>query len=318
MAENQAFESEIGRISGVLKTMHEALRPPAAMLAQADRDLVIPDAAQLAATEERLRAELPGWWEIEASVARLVAGLATEIGVRKAEFDSREQPTRLEKPIGYISKAAMRRRLEARWRRSRPLHHLAELLGRIDLLTGLVRAERDTLLSERRACESQLAAFIDHRPKIMGILRSEIGGGMTRVEAARHIGRCVGVFQAFVDVLNGRVGSGNVCLHKLMTDTEDLLIHYQAISEILGLHGDENLDPDVFPNLAAGMGRFSSGMLTVHGLDLRRDRADRAFIERFPPEAAEEKAAEEETAEVRPAKIGLRLPAIPRLKFLRS
>lgn len=318
MAENQVFDSEIGRISSLLGAMHEALKPPATMLAEAARDLVIPDGAQLAAAEERLKTELPGWWEIEAAIAQLVARLAAEIGTRKTEFDNRERPTRLEKPIGYISKAAMRRQLEARWRRSRPLRHLAELLGRVDLLTGLVRAERDILLSERRESEGRLAAFIDHRPKIMGMLRSEIGGGMTRVEAARHIGRCVGVFQEFADMLNGRVGSCNVFLHKLLTDTEDLLIHYQAIAEILGRHGDEGLDPAAFPNLAAAVERFSNGMLTVHGLDLRRERADRVFAERFPMETAEEEAAEEEAAEVQPAKIGLRLPAIPRLRFMRS
>lgn len=313
MAESQAFDSEIELMDGILKAMHEALAPPAAMFAEAAGELVIPDEAKLAATEDRIDAELPQRQAIEAEIAHLVADLASEIDVRKTEFDNRKQPVRVEKWIGYISKSAMRRLIKTRWHRTAPLTHLAELLRRADRLTGLVRTERDVLLAERRESEGQLMTFIDHRPQIIGTLRSGIGGEMTRVEAARYTGRCVDVFQRFVDMLNGRIATCNILLHKLTADAENVLIHYQAIAEIDGQGSDEGLKPEAFPHLAAEIERFSNGMLTVHGLDKRRERADRSFAERFPAPAEEE-----EIAEVQPAWSGFRLPAIPRLKSMRS
>ncbi|WJR65947.1 hypothetical protein QTA58_17170 [Neorhizobium sp. CSC1952] len=312
MAGEQLFDSEIERAGDMLRAMRDAFEPSAALLAEAAADRVLPDEARLAAAEERLGAMAPDVRTAEAATARLVAGLAAEIAIRRSEFDTRERPTRLERLTGHVSKAAMRRRIEARWRRLGLPGHLAELLRRADLLVGLVKAERDILLAQRTKSEGDLLAFLDGRPYVIGKLRSEIGGAMTRVEASRHTERGVSVFQGFIDALNGRVGTCNVFLHKLMADTEDLLILHQAISEP-ARQGDEGLSPELFPNLAPEIGRFTEGMLTVRGLDRRRDHADRAFAERFPAEAAGEAAAE-----ARPPKAGLRLPTLPQPRFLRS
>ncbi|MGK6312500.1 hypothetical protein [Neorhizobium sp. DT-125] len=312
MVGKRVFDSEIARIGDMLSAMREAFEPPAALLAGAAGNRELPDEARLAAADGNLKAAVPELQATEKAIARLVAGLAAEIGIRRSEFDTRERPTRLERLIGHVSKAAMRRRIEARWRRAVPPGHLAELLRRADLLVGLVKAERDILLAQRAKSEGDLLAFIDGRPYVIGKLRSEMGGAMTRVEAARHAERGVSVFQGFIDALNGRVKVFNTLLHKLMADTEDLLILHQAVSET-ARHGDEGLRPEPFPNLAAEIERFAKGMLTVRGLDRRKDHADRAFAERFPAEAAGEAAVE-----VRPAKAVFWLPAILRFRPARS
>lgn len=312
MAETQAFDSEMERIGDALVAMREAFEPPASMLAEAVESLILPEEAKLAIEAERFKASGPGRQAVEAALAHLVAGLAAEIEFRACEFDMREVPTRFEKLIGLVSRSAMRRRQLARSRRSVSLDHLAELLRRADRLAALVRAERVTLLAQRSKGEADLKAFIDHRPDIIEKLHGENGEAMTGVEAARRTEHFVAVFQTFIDGLNAGVGTCNVLMHKLLIDVEDLLILYQVFSEVVSRYGDKDLRPEDFPNLFPEIERFSKGMLSVHGLDRRRDLANEAFAERFPAEAVRQAAAV-----AHPAGAGWRLPAISDLKFIR-
>lgn len=305
------FDGEIERIGGLLAAMRNALGPVSSLLAETSRDLVLPDEERLAVEAGRLTAEVPERQAVEGAIARLVARLAAEIGICAEEFDHREVPTRFETLIGYVSGAAKYRRQQARWRSPVPLNRLAELLRRADLLAGLVRQERDVLVGQRKESEGDLVTLIDHRPEIIEKLRGEDDAAMTGLDVIGRTEPAIKVFQDFVAGLNARVGTCNILLHKLITDTENLLILYRMVADASG-HGDAGLKPELFPHLAPEVERFSSGLLTLHGLDRRRHRADQAFAERFPAEAAGE------AAEADGAKAGFRLPTFFGFKLIRS
>ncbi len=311
MAAKQVFDSEIERVTGIFGAMREGQQPLAAMLDRAAREDVLPEEAELEGEAERLRREAPERRAAETALARLVAKQAAAISIRKTQFDNRELPTRLEKAIGVLSRSAMLRRQQTRWKSQAPLAQLGELLRRADILAGLLQGERDMLLSRRKESENDLVTFVDHRAEIIDRLRGENGEATTVVDATRRTEHCVDTFQAFLDGLNASVGTCHVLLHKLATDTEDLLILYQVVFNAVRRHGDESLKPDAFPNLESQTKRFSDGLLTVHGLDRRRNLADQAFAERFPAEAAAEAAIEARQV------AGMRWPLF-RLKPARS
>ncbi|CDZ39360.1 Hypothetical protein NGAL_HAMBI1146_33510 [Neorhizobium galegae bv. officinalis] len=311
MAAFKNFDGEIERIGGLLAAMRDALGSVSSLLAETSRDLVLPDEERLAAEAVRLTAEVPDRQAVEAAIARLAARLAAEIGICAQEFDDREVPTRFETLIGYVSGAAKYRRQHARWRSPAPLNRLAELLRRADLLAGLVRQERDFLVGQRKESEGDLVTLIDHRPEIIEKLRGEDDAAMTGLDVIGRTEPAIKVFQDFVAGLNARVGTCNILLHKLITDTENLLILYRMVADASG-HGDAGLKPELFPHLAPEVERFSSGLLTLHGLDRRRHRADQAFAERFPAAAAGE------AAEAHGAKAGFRLPTFFGFKLIRS
>lgn len=306
----QNFDSEIERIGNVLTAMREALGPISTLLAETARDLALPDEERLTAGAARLTAEMPERQAVEAAIARLVASLAAEIGICAREFDDREVPTRFETLVGYVSGAAKHRRQQARWRSPAPLYRLAELLRRADLLVGLVRQERDFLIGQRKESEGDLVTCIDHRPEITETLRGEDGTAMTGMDIVGRTEPAIKVFQDFVAGLNARVGTCNILLHKLMTDTENLLILYRVVADGGG-RGDAGLKPEFFPHLVPEVERFANGMLTLHGLDRRRDRADQSFAERFPAEAAGE------AADADGKQGGFRLPTISGFKLIR-
>lgn len=311
MAANQNFDNEIDRIGGVLAAMRDAFGPLAALLAETAGDLTLPDQGRLTAEAERLTGEMAERQAIEAAIARLVANLAAAIRICAREFDDREVPTRFETLIGYVSGGAKHRRQQARWRSPAPLYQLAELLRRADLLAGLVRQERDFLIAQRKEGEGDLVTFIDHRPEITERLRGEDGTAMTGMDVIGRTEPAIKVFQDFVAGMNARAGVCNILLHKLMTDTENLLILYRVVADAGG-HGDAGLKPELFPHLVPEIGRFASGMLTLHGLDRRRERADQAFTERFPAEAAGE------TAEADGEEGRFRLPSISGFRLVRG
>ncbi|CDN48750.1 Hypothetical protein RG540_CH25840 [Neorhizobium galegae bv. orientalis str. HAMBI 540] len=305
------FDSEIERIGNVLAAMRDALGPTGELLAETAQNLALPDEETLAAEAERLTAERPERQAIELATARLVADLAAEIGICAQEFDDREVPTRFETLIGYVSGAAKHRRQRARWRSPAPLNRLAELLRRADLLAGLVRQERDFLIGQRRESESDLVTFIDHRPEITEKLRGEDGVAKTGTDLVGRTEPAIQVFQDFVAGLNARMGTCNILLHKLIGDTENLLILYRVVADAGG-RGDAGLKPELFPHLVPEVERFANGMLTLHGLDRRRHRADQAFAERFPAEATGE------VAKSGGGQGGFRLPTIAGFKLVRS
>ncbi|MDR9782005.1 hypothetical protein [Rhizobium redzepovicii] len=94
--------------------------------------------------------------------------------------------------------------------------------------------------------------------------------------------RFIGLFQSFVDSLNGRIAACNVLLRKLMIDVEELLIIYQAQVDTDRPGMKMRIKPELFPDIAAPIGLFEKGMLVAQDLERRKSRADLEFAGRFP------------------------------------
>lgn len=297
MAETNGFDREFGRIDGAFATMRDASRLVLVMLAETADKSTLPADDWLAGEEARLAVEVPERRTAETALARLVSGLANDIAFRKTEFDNREQPTRVEWLIGYLSKAAMRRRMVKRAASPAVLAHLEKLLVRGDALAGLLESERTALLAARKEGEGDLATLIDHRSDIIKALRGEGGDGMTGVEATANAERAVSAFDRFVTELNTRIAACNVLRHKLIADMEDLLILYQVVFDALRRNDSVSFDHDRFPHLKLEVERFAQGMLTMQGFSARRQKADLAFHERFPEVAATDAAGERSSPE---------------------
>lgn len=93
--------------------------------------------------------------------------------------------------------------------------------------------------------------------------------------------RFIGVFQTFTDSLNGGVAICNVLLRKLMIDTEERLIIYQAQVDTDRPEAKARIRPDLFPNIARPVSLFEKGMLVPQDLERHKGRADLEFGKRF-------------------------------------
>ncbi len=296
MAETNGFDREFGRIDGVFAAMRDASQPVLAMLAETADKSVLPTGDWLTVEEARLAADMPERRAAENGLARLVSGLANDIAFCKTEFDNREQPTRGERLIGYLSKSAMRRRMVKRAASPAVLGHIERLLVRGDALAGLLEAERTALLAARKEGEGDLGTLIDHRSDIIKALRGEDGEGMSGVDATASAERAASAFDRFVTELNTRIAACNALRHKLIADMEDLLILYQVIFDALRRNDSVAFEHDRFPHLKPEIERFAQGMLTMQGLAARQQKADLAFRERFSEIAETDTGGERSSA----------------------
>ena len=111
-----------------------------------------------------------------------------------------------------------------------------------------------------------------------------------RISAEEHVmrddsqrrERFIGLFQGFVDSLNGRIAACNVLLRKLMIDTEERLIIYQAQVDTDRPGVKVRIKPELFPDIATPIRLFEKGMLVAQDLERRKSRADLEFTRKFP------------------------------------
>ncbi len=99
--------------------------------------------------------------------------------------------------------------------------------------------------------------------------------------------RFIGMFQTFVDRLNGRIAGCNALIRKLAVDTEERLVIYQAQVDTDRPGMKARIKPELFPNIAASIALFEKGMLVPQDLVQRKSRADQDFARKFPVYADE-------------------------------
>ncbi len=99
--------------------------------------------------------------------------------------------------------------------------------------------------------------------------------------------RFIGMFQTFVDRLNGRIAGCNALIRKLSIDTEERLVIYQAQVDTDRPGMKVRIKPELFPNIAASIALFEKGMLVPQDLVQRKSRADQDFARKFPAYADE-------------------------------
>ncbi|WP_454850284.1 hypothetical protein [Rhizobium binxianense] len=100
-------------------------------------------------------------------------------------------------------------------------------------------------------------------------------------EESQRRERFIGMFQTFVDTLNGGIAICNVLLRKLMIDTEERLIIYQAQVDTDRPEAKARIRPELFPNIARPISLFEKGMLVPQDLERRKGQADLEFGKRF-------------------------------------
>jgi hypothetical protein len=93
--------------------------------------------------------------------------------------------------------------------------------------------------------------------------------------------RFIGIFQLLVDCLNAQVGKCNTLMRKLMIDTEERLLIYQAQVDTDIPGSKVQISSELFPNIADAIVLFEREMLLPQEIEHRKRAADAQFGERF-------------------------------------
>ncbi|WP_083199329.1 hypothetical protein [Rhizobium sp. AC44/96] len=125
--------------------------------------------------------------------------------------------------------------------------------------------------------------------------------------------RFIGIFQMFVDALNNQVGLCNTLIRKLMIDTEERLLIYQAQVDTDIPGSKVQISAELFPDIADAISLFERNMLVPQDLQQRKYTADAAFDKKFAA-FAHERTEEPGAPLIDTTKISTRL----RFRFLRS
>lgn len=137
--------------------------------------------------------------------------------------------------------------------------------GRIGLYGS--RAEGQRMELERQELKTEAARISVEEQKM-------------RDESQRRE-RFIGLFQTFVDALNAQIALCNTLIRKLMIDTEERLVIYQAQVDTDIPGSKVRIAPEIFPHIAGPIGLFERGMLVPQELERRKSAADAAFGKRF-------------------------------------
>ena len=94
--------------------------------------------------------------------------------------------------------------------------------------------------------------------------------------------RFIGIFQLLVDGLNTEIGQCNTLMRKLMIDTEERLLIYQAQVDTDIPGSKVKISSELFPSIADAIVLFERDMLLPQEIEHRKRTADAQFGKRFP------------------------------------
>jgi hypothetical protein len=282
MDDTKSFEKALAQSDADLKALCAAGSELVGVIRRAADALTMPDPGDLERLDERRSALLSQHHSSNGRLAGAVAQIAATVDQERLAFDGREIPLKTDVMLGYLSKRAMRRRIEARAARSGSAERLRIALGRADRLWGVIDGQKQRVIVERSEAEEALAALGARKAEAI----RTVGGGPDEADAspaqsALAVEQAIGVFVAIVDMLNDAVHDYTVCLHKLTFDTERLLDLYGVLSSTVRDRRPFDLSPEAYPHLEQAVARLVSGHLPGIRLDDSRHRADRAYAERF-------------------------------------
>ncbi len=290
---NQIFGEAARQIAG----MWPNISASRALLSQTVNARELPQEDALSAETERQTVETRRWRLVEAALAAEVARFAEAARRHKLAFDRRDQPNRRERLTGFLSAGAMRRMTDRRWRRLDSFDQLGRMLRHADALYGLVAVTRERLQEERHACEGDLARLAQYRPELLPPADEDAAAF---VDAVEEVEASLALFGALPKAFNARIAGCNALLHKLVVETEEVLILYRVLADLSrqGVVAEAELSRLV--HLGEADARFRSGRLIGRDLDRLREAADAAFFRMFPrhapPETRLEPAAPEASA----------------------
>jgi hypothetical protein len=93
--------------------------------------------------------------------------------------------------------------------------------------------------------------------------------------------RFIGMFQTLVDMLNTQIGHCNTLMRKLMIDTEERLLIYQAQVDTDIPGSKVQISSELFPEIADAIVLFERDMLLPQEIEHRKRTADAQFGKRF-------------------------------------
>jgi hypothetical protein len=209
-------------------------------------------------------------------LAHVVEAISTVIHEERAAFDAREAPLRSDMLIGFLSKGAMRQRIERRALRAGGLERLRTSLGRADRLAGRIDAQRRGVMAQRSAAERLLADL----PRSRDLAGNNGNNGNGVIGGAPDV---VSLFAAVVDALNLAVRDLTLLLQKLIFDVERLLDHYSVLLSFRRDREAHVLSEQAYPYFGAAVGRLANDILPGQRLQDSRRKIELAFAERFIP-----------------------------------
>ncbi len=137
--------------------------------------------------------------------------------------------------------------------------------GRIGLYG--TRAEWERMEEERRALKADADRVADEE--------------RTMREDSQRRERFINLFQVFVDAVNCQVGQCNVLSRKMVIDTEERLLIYQAQVDTDIPGSKVQISADLFPAIADPIELFERNMLVPQELEHRKRTANAAFASKF-------------------------------------
>lgn len=135
------------------------------------------------------------------------------------------------------------------------------------------KAEWDRMEQERQALKAQA----DEISTSEHALRDE----------SQRRERFIGIFQLLVDSLNTQIGQCNTLMRKLMIDTEERLLIYQAQVDTDIPGSKVQISSALFPDIADAIVLFERDMLLPQEIEHRKRAADAQFVKRFAAFAQE-------------------------------
>lgn len=137
--------------------------------------------------------------------------------------------------------------------------------GRIGLYGS--RAEWELMEQERRSLKAEADRVADEEH------------GMREESQRRE--RFINLFQVFVDALNSQVGQCNALRRKMLIDTEERLLIYQAQVDTDIPGSKVQISAELFPAIAGPIELFERNMLAPQELEQRKRAADAVFASKF-------------------------------------
>nr|WP_210294088.1 hypothetical protein [Rhizobium sp. BK060] len=137
--------------------------------------------------------------------------------------------------------------------------------GRIGLYGS--KAEWERMEQERRALKSEADRVAEEER------------GMREDSQRRE--RFINLFQVFVDALNSQVGLCNALTRKMVIDTEERLLIYQAQVDTDIPGSKVQISAELFPAIAGPIELFERNMLVPQELEHRKRTADAVFASKF-------------------------------------
>jgi hypothetical protein len=276
------FNQIFGEAARQIAAMWPGIGASRALLSQTVNARRLPQEDALSAEAERQTVETRRWRLVEAALAAEVARFAEAARRHKLAFDRRDQPNRMELLIGQFSRARQRRMTDRRWLRLDSFDQLGRMLRHADALYGLLAATRLRLQEERHACEGDLARLAQYRPDL---LPPPDDDAAAFADAVEQVEESLALFGALPQAFNARIASCNALSHKLVVETEEVLILYRVLADVSGQGTAAEAELSRLVHLSDADVRFRNGRLIGRDLDRLREGADAAFFRLFPRHA---------------------------------